>query len=290
MSPVPLEKPTVALAALAIALHAAAISAALSGAIPLGAGFAIAILSGYLAFTPLHEAVHGNVGRGLDAWIGRACGALLFAPFESFRELHLRHHRHPNDPAQDPDHWVASASPLGVAFRCVTILPRYYAAFAHVPPGARRPPLAPTLLTQAVFACVLALAWANGQLGAVLLLWPCAALLAGGALAFVFDWLPHRPHDASAKFPARVVLAPGFALVSMGHAYHLVHHVWPHVPFHRYGATFRARRGELDGARVDAWPRGQSTRRGTSTTARSCATTASGCAPDASTRKGSSVV
>ncbi len=254
MSQDTLDKPAAALAMVAIALHAAAVTATLASAIPVPAGFAIAVAAAYLAFTPMHEAAHGNIGRGFDAWAGWMCGVLLFAPFDSFRELHLRHHRHPNDPAQDPDHWVASSNPFDVAFRCLTILPRYYAAFAHVPPGARRPPLAPTLLTHAAFLAALALAAAHGRLGVVLLLWPVAALVASGALAFIFDWLPHHPHDAGARFPARIVLAPGFAWLSLGHAYHLVHHVWPHVPFHRYAETFRARRDELAGARVDVWP------------------------------------
>lgn len=77
----------------------------------------------YLLFTPLHEAVHGNIigkqrqFKGLETLIGWLCGLTLTVPFPVFRYLHLTHHTHTNDGEKDPDYWVASKNPFFIFFK-----------------------------------------------------------------------------------------------------------------------------------------------------------------------------
>ena len=250
------QAPALLIALIALAAWSASTVAALQGALPLPMAFAVNVACAYLAWTPMHEAAHGNItraaGRRVQALVGWSTAALLYAPFASLRKLHLQHHAHLNDRRLDPDAWVHGSSAASVVLRCLTILPRYYAAFFLARTGERSP-LATTLACQLAFAAALAgAAWA-GVLGTLLIVWPLAALIAAALLAFALDWLPHSRDDRAGGFrDARVILARGLPLVTMGHSYHLVHHAWPDVPFHRYGRVFRERRAELEaaGARI----------------------------------------
>ena len=79
----------------------------------------------YAIFAPLHEAVHDNIAgpytglRWLERLIGHVSGFVLLAPYPGFRQLHLHHHQHTNDPVEDPDYWVKSNNYLMVVLRCM---------------------------------------------------------------------------------------------------------------------------------------------------------------------------
>lgn len=259
--------PTVALAVCAVAGHAGVCAAALAGLLPLWAGAIANTLLAYLAFTPMHEASHGNVnGReaGL-AWlneaVGWATGVLLLSPFSAFRALHLRHHAATNDPERDPDYWVASRHPLSIAFRCATIIVEYHVAYLRgVAEGStalarrRRASILGMLLELAVIVVL----WSVGLGVEALALWIGPALVATTVLAFLFDWLPHHPHDRRGRYlDTRILLAPALTLPTLWQNHHLIHHLYPRAPFYRYASIFRAQRPELveRGARIVALTR-----------------------------------
>ena len=52
-----------------------------------------------------HECTHKTPFRldWLNEFVGRAAGLLIFLPFTWFRYFHLAHHRHTNDPENDPE-------------------------------------------------------------------------------------------------------------------------------------------------------------------------------------------
>lgn len=56
-------------------------------------------------FTLEHECTHRTpfARPALSDWVGRVCGFLLILPFEWFRYFHLAHHRWTNLPGQDPE-------------------------------------------------------------------------------------------------------------------------------------------------------------------------------------------
>jgi beta-carotene hydroxylase len=79
------------------------------------------------------------------------------------------------------------------------------------------------------------------------------AWLASGLLALVFDWLPHHPHAVQGRFvDTRVFPSLGLEMLMLGQNLHLVHHLWPSVPFYRYGAVFAACRDALAEKAADA--------------------------------------
>lgn len=239
--------PTVALAA-AVLVGAVSVHLAWGqGLLALPVAVPLMVALQYLAFTPLHEAVHGNVsgqksGQGtLDRIVGWPMAALLMAPYPAFVAIHLWHHARTNDPDEDPDHWVAGPA-WQVPLRCLTILPRYEWQFFTRP---SKPMKAQLPAAAAGLAVLLALAVAAG-LGfgwtPVLVLWLLPGVLATGLLAFAFDWLPHHPHDARGRYVDTRVIEGGRLLhwLLLGQDKHAVHHLWPRVPFYRYDAVWRA--------------------------------------------------
>ncbi len=243
--------PTVVLAIGALGLWGGTVVAHASGAVSIWLAIPCAALGAYLAFTPLHEAVHGNVGGKdrpwLDTAVGWACGVPLFAPFPGFRLLHLRHHRHTNHPDDDPDMWVA-ATGLAMVGRCMTLMFHYdRMLFRLTRSGARggASVRASTLAFYAVYGLVgLALAWAGAAWALVVV--ALAAWIATSVLAFLFDWLPHHPHAEQGRYiDTRAIPSKALEWAMLAQNLHLVHHLWPSVPFYRYAAVFRACRHAL---------------------------------------------
>lgn len=247
--------PTLLLALIVLSAHVGVWWAVLGGRLGIALAVPIQALLAYVAFTPMHEASHGNVAgnrterRWIDTAVGWASGVLLWAPYPAFKHLHLKHHAHTNDPERDPDFFVAGSRPALVVLRCFSILPVYYWEFL-VGPSSRargfqreRPRVLAAIgafVAAAVFLSLLGL----GR--EVLLLWFVPAWLASGFLAFAFDWLPHHPHDVQERYrDTRVIVFPGLQLVLLWQNYHLIHHLYPRVPFYRYAQCFRAVRGVL---------------------------------------------
>ncbi len=247
--------PTLALLGAVLALWLGAWAGALSGLFGLGLGGAMATLAAYLAFTVMHEASHGNIHgarrglRGLGELAGWAASVTLLAPYPAFRVLHLRHHSHTNYAEKDPDYFVAG-SPLAAPLRCLTTIPRYYHELlvggASRTEAARRARPAVFLGVGAYAATIIALS-ALGLWREVLLLWVLPAWLASALLAFFFDYLPHHPHRSRERYhDTRVVDSRWLDLPLLGQNLHLVHHLWPRVPFYRYRAAFEDARALLE--------------------------------------------
>ncbi len=244
---------TIALALAVFAGYGAVFAAVALGILPLLAGAGINVLLGYLVFTPLHDASHGSIaGRvaGLklpEKLIGWLAGSLLWAPFPAFQPLHLRHHSHTNDPVEDPDHWVATRNPLLLIFRSLTIMFSYYYQFLARPDVQKRKRL-PGLIVNVLgmLAAFLITAWFFGPAYPVLL-WFVPSVLSLAILAIVFDWIPHQPHQSRERYrDTRVILFPGLQTLLLGQNLHLVHHLYPTVPFYRYGQAFRIVRPLLE--------------------------------------------
>jgi fatty acid desaturase len=216
--------------------------AGVTGELNLSLSFLICSICSYTAFTPLHEASHGNVaGKNKGAWekieviVGYISAAMLFAPYPMFRLMHLRHHSYTNDPRLDPDYWVRGTNPLFVALRCASIMPHYYfQAFARPTAGVK----GEYLSTAAILILFVSLIVYGGQLGhlkEVLILWPLSAMLGLTVLAFFFDWLPHHPHSKQGRYiDTRAIDIKALDLIFLFQNLHLVHHLYPRVPFHRY--------------------------------------------------------
>ncbi|MBK7974525.1 MAG: fatty acid desaturase [Deltaproteobacteria bacterium] len=253
----PVSRPTLVLAAVAFAGWLTILAAAVAGALPAPLAVALLTLAGYLTFTPMHDASHGSVGRSrwLNELTGRLAGVPLMAPFRAFRFAHLEHHRNTNDPARDPDMWSGGRFRLTLPLRWMTQDLHYYAFYFRHLASRPRDERVETVVTLLALWGAAALAAASGHGREVLLFVVLPSRLAIGLLACSFDWLPHAPHQvlgAEDRFRATLnvrwsAARPGRFLTPLlvSQNYHLVHHLFPGVPFYRYGAVWHAREREL---------------------------------------------
>ena len=231
---------------------------ALDGYLPYWASIPVDAILIYFVFTPLHEATHGNIaGRdGRFAWvesfIGHASGFLLLAPFPGFRALHLHHHANTNDPEEDPDYWVKSRTWLGTVARSLVIQPVY---ILHLWKIARDPRTKRAFFLEMVYvAAYVAIVTAAIRLGVgreLLLLWIVPAYIGVVMCPVMFDWPVHHPHSERGRYTDSAILLfpPPFRtfmdVIFCGHTYHLMHHLYPRIPFYRYGTAWHALKDEL---------------------------------------------
>ena len=104
------------------------------------------------------------------------------------------------------------------------------------------------LLALLFAAVVLAVISANGWLNYYLLLFLIPGRITAIFLAITFDFLPHYPHQAQAKDQPfqctsnRVGMEWLLTPVLLFQNYHLVHHLYPTVPFYRLLKIWYARK------------------------------------------------
>jgi len=201
-------------------------------------------------FTLEHECTHRTPFRspGLNDWVGRVAGFLLFLPFEWFRPFHLAHHRFTNLPGQDPElgspkpetagQWLWHVSGLpywGAALRLIPRLALGREAAPYLPPRAL-----PRMRREAqVLLLLYLIAGATLFVSPLLLwLWIVPALLGQpflrlyllaehGDCAFVANMF----ENTRTTFTNRLVRA-----LTWNMPYHVEHHVYPSVPFHHLPA------------------------------------------------------
>lgn len=206
---------------------------------------AVCSLCSYILFTPMHEASHGNIAgriqkyKKLEKYLGYLSGFALFIPFPMFRVLHLRHHSFTNDEEKDPDFWVATNIPIFLFMKCFTIKPHYYyhAFFKATEPMKN--------LYVNTFSCVGIYLVISGVMaylghGTFFLIWIVSSMIALAFLAFLFDWLPHYPHKQKGRYKDTTIITFRWLdEIMLLQNYHLIHHLYPRVPFYNYKKAFK---------------------------------------------------
>lgn len=242
--------PTVGLFLVALSLYVTGVVMGVSGRWPTWLAVAANALSAYWMFTVAHDAAHNSLSlhRWLNEGLGRiATLTLLPLPiFRAFRYIHMQHHRFSNE-ADDPDYWVGKGSvwalPLRAAVMDLHYIAWYLPRLSSRPKGEIRETLVSVVLGIGFLAWLIAQGWGME----VLLYWLLPARMAVAFLAFAFDYLPHSPYkatEAENKYIATSVRAGAEWLLTpllLGQNYHLVHHLYPLVPFYRYVRVWRAR-------------------------------------------------
>ena len=73
-------------------------------------------------------------------------------------------------------------------------------------------------------------------------------------LNILFQWLPHHPFDHTERYlNTRASLWAGGTFLTLQQNLHLVHHLWPSVPFYNYARLFNRLRPVLkaEGSRIE---------------------------------------
>jgi beta-carotene hydroxylase len=249
-----------------------------AGVLSLWVGCAINTVIVYVLFTVHHDATHKAISgrlprwRWLDAACGTVAGAALQLSYRGFSGEHLRHHAHTNDPLRDPDaavvgpiwtvplKWVAavvlrtlSSLPFGGRLEA-KVMARFAPAELPAPNDRIKREMRRSRRAVQIGTAVLIASIPLGLFVPVFLLWWLPSRLAGLPLMVLFSWLPHVPFDSTARFHnTRINTFRGSTWLLLHQDRHLIHHLYPSVPWYRYQALFQDLRPllEAEGARIE---------------------------------------
>lgn len=228
---------------------------AATGVIPLWAGTLLNTFWMIQGYAPGHEAVHRNI-HGRDErfrWINGVIGrSVFFCALHSFtmhEHVHRMHHAHLNDPEKDIDEAVIHAPGFWSAFlRSFLFYPhtKYHGlriAKYHPRPKAFLAAVAAELAVP--YAILIALV-VMGYGKEVLFLWILPTILTFSGVVMFVGWLPHHLEKTDNPLRAtRVIEAPQTVKGRLAtwlynyHNYHLVHHLFPAVPWTRLERVYR---------------------------------------------------
>lgn len=212
-------------------------------------------------FAALHECIHRTAfrTRWINDWVARIFGFALFLPTEWFRLFHFAHHRHTQDPDNDPElahpkpqtlreyAWHVSGLPvwrqqLTTLFRNATRRCRD----DFVPSSARSKLAREARLMLAGYG-LLILVSAFAESGFLLMVW-ILPLLFGQPFLRLYLLAEHGrcPFVADMFENSRTTFTNGaMRRLAWNMPYHAEHHALPAVPFHRLPDLHRLVRDEL---------------------------------------------
>jgi fatty acid desaturase len=246
--------PALLLFVLAVTTFVASTIGGVSGTLPILASCLINGFALYLFFSPMHDALHGSASKYqfLNELIGRLSLVLLIpaAPLEIARWVHLRHHAHTTADI-DPDNFMHHGKWWVLPFRWANFDFFYIAEFfKNAGPAAERSVRA-LIVYLSVFLGLVVLLVLFGYGLELLVLWLIPSRIGLALVGFVFVFLPHYPADISArenKYQATTtrlgwewVLTP----LMVYQNYHLVHHLYPNIPFYNYIKVWHLRYEEI---------------------------------------------
>jgi vanillate O-demethylase ferredoxin subunit len=222
--------------------------ALLAGYLPAFITIPISAMFIFWSFTPLHEAVHGNASRisWLNDAIGSLCAQLMLPGFSTdlYRWLHLTHHARAGQ-SDDPDmkfiadNWQERL--FNSAFLDILWTRFYLANWSSRPQKERRR----FSLGLSLYAAVFLLGFSSNYAAEFLLIWVLPMLLGRIIVVYLFGTIQHtqgieqrddligatRIQDVHESYLQRFFL--------LGQAQHLIHHMYPHVPWYRYNKIWQ---------------------------------------------------
>lgn len=253
--------PTLALAVALPATLITVIALGFTGDLPLWACTPILAIVSYAHYTLVHEAIHGNVVASPKgaAWINTVVGWIgalgMGAGWPALQRTHVLHHSHTNT-ERDPDIFVkGSLAQLLVKWLVglpMSLLPMFALRFISaerfkrlgtiLSPAEIAQVSAVTLMTLALLVAAIA----TGHVVDWLMLWFLPTRLGVLILNIFFQWLPHHPFDRTERYlNTRISLWAGGTFLTLQQNLHLMHHLWPSVPFYNYARLFRRLRPVL---------------------------------------------
>lgn len=261
--------PTLALAVFLPTAFAVIATLGFRHVLPLWACTPVLALVSYAHYTLVHESIHGNVVSSPKslAWVNIVVGWVgslgMGAGWPVLQRTHLLHHSHTNT-ERDPDLFVKGTFAQLLAKWLVTVpLSLVPLALFRVagPENFRRYSaiLSPADIAQSSIVtlgtlALLVAALATGHFLDWLCLWFLPTRLGILILNIFFQWLPHHPFDQTERYRnTRISLWPGGTFALLQQNLHLMHHLWPSVPFYNYTRLYRALHPVLlaEGARIE---------------------------------------
>lgn len=258
--------PTVLLFFTAVILFVCSISLTIHHQLPILIGIIANTISQFMLFTVLHDASHRAVSQ--NTLINESLGsiaAFIISPVGGvrlFRFVHMQHHRFTNEGRdKDPDEWCGKGRVWSLPLRWLTLDLHYVVwYFQRWNTRPTREKIEFLIIGLAAFILMFYLyQWGYGVW--LVCLWLIPSRLTTAWLALAFDFLPHFPHDTTGeenelrathvKPNLKWLMTPLFLCQN----YHLIHHLYPRIPFYRYPWVWSQAHQQLiaSGARVMSW-------------------------------------
>lgn len=214
----------------------------LAGIFPYWLTFLLSGVALYAVFTPLHDSTHRSASSSpfVNELIGNVSAFLLVPGFTAalYRYLHLEHHRRTGELTTDPDEvFVSGWWPVRAIVWCCPDIQWiiWYFKRRHLrPAGERR-----VYWAGLGFSAIWHTAWLTSPYAwEFFLLWMLPQRLGLGLVVYLFAYIQH-PDGIEQKdnpFQATRLIKGGLMsrILMLGQSQHLMHHLFPSVPFYRY--------------------------------------------------------
>lgn len=207
--------------------------------------FALNALALHTVGTVIHDACHNVAHRNriVNAILGHGSALMLCFSFPVFTRVHMQHHAHVNDPDNDPDHIVSTWGPLW--FINARFL--YHEVYFFRRRLWRKFELGEWIIARSLLALIIYLGYRFDFIDYIFNFWFVPLAVVGMALGLFFDYLPHRPFKERNRWKnARVYPSKLLNWTIMGQNYHLIHHLWPGIPWYHYERAYWATKPLLD--------------------------------------------
>jgi beta-carotene hydroxylase len=207
--------------------------------------FVLNVMALHMVGTVIHDACHNVAHRNriINAVLGHGSAVMLCFSFPVFTRVHMQHHANVNDPDNDPDHVVSTMGPLWL----INARFLYHEIYFFQRRLWRKYELLEWILARSFLLLIVFLGYHYGFIGYIFNFWFVPLAIVGLALGLFFDYLPHRPFQERDRWKnARVYPSPVLNLLIMGQNYHLVHHLWPSIPWYNYERAYFATKPLLD--------------------------------------------
>lgn len=244
---------TVALSVAVLLLYVVSFYLVAINVMPVWLAFIAVCITTYMAYTPVHEAVHNNINgdnTGLQ-WLNDACGylcaQLLIIPYSAHKIEHFTHHRYTNQPNKDPD-YIISGVMRGGLFSIIAISKFLWNQITYpLHNHWGEMPLSGKLIYTAELS--VAVVWR----AALFMLLPVSSAMLLVVMAYVisvvftsywFAYRPHHPYQEVARYKntSSLIMPRWMKPLEwfwLGQNLHSIHHAFPRIPFYRYHAVFR---------------------------------------------------
>ena len=242
--------PTLILAGVVISIYSATTVMVLTEQIPLATGTLVVSCLYYMSYTVFHEAVHGSISGSNErlVWVndvlGCVMGQILCVSYFAHKKQHLKNHTHRHEPP--------SEKRIGFFREVASVAKLQYRDFftdnwTQASAGDRRKVILEITLIVTVRG-ILILSFA----GLTAALYFTASLLLGVLILIVlFIWCVHPPIGETRRYQNTVTFLfpkPLHWLITwlwLFQNYHIIHHLFPRVPFYRYREFFHEIEPEL---------------------------------------------
>ncbi len=207
--------------------------------------FSINTLALHCSGTIIHDACHQSAHRNriVNAMLGHCSALILAFAFPVFTRVHLQHHGNVNHPKDDPDHYVSTGGPLWL----IAVRFLYHEVFFFQRRLWRNYELLEWFISRLIIITIVYISVQYHFLGYILNFWFIPAFLVGITLGLFFDYLPHRPFVETNRWKnARVYPGKVLNILILGQNYHLIHHLWPSIPWYNYQPAYYLMKPLLD--------------------------------------------